>query len=84
MRDHVHMLLRIPPKYAVSNVVGYIMGKGAIRLARVYTDQKRNFTGRHFWGRGYCLDGGSVCGLGASTVRCWPVPAVCEPGKFAW
>ena len=53
MQDHVHMLLRIPPKYAVSNVVGYIKGKSAIHLARVYAERKRNFTGQHFWARGY-------------------------------
>jgi putative transposase len=53
MRDHVHMLLRIAPKYAVSQVVGYIKGKSAIHLARVYGERKRNFVGQHFWARGY-------------------------------
>jgi putative transposase len=48
MPDHVHMLLSIPPKYAVSQVVGYIKGKSAIRLARVYGERKRNFVGQHF------------------------------------
>ena len=43
MPDHVHMLLSIPPKYAVSQVVGYIKGKSAIHLARVYGERKRNF-----------------------------------------
>ena len=43
--DHVHMLLSIPPKYAVSNVVGYIKGKSAIHLARTYSERKRNFVG---------------------------------------
>jgi putative transposase len=51
--DHVHMLLSIPPKYAVSEVVGYIKGKSAIHLARVYGERKQNFTGQHFWARGY-------------------------------
>jgi len=51
--DHVHMLLSIPPKYAVSEVVGYIKGKNAIHLARVYDERKQNFTGQHFWARGY-------------------------------
>ena len=46
MVDHVHMLLSIPPKYAVSQVV-------AIHLARVYGERKRNFVGQHFWARGY-------------------------------
>ena len=53
MVDHVHMMLSIPPKYAVSNVVGYINGKRAIHLARVYGEHKRNFVGQSFWARGY-------------------------------
>jgi len=53
MVDHVHMLLSIPPKYAVSSVVGYIKGKSAIHLARVYAERRRNFVGQHFWARGY-------------------------------
>ncbi len=53
MPDHVHMLLAIPPKYPVSQVVGYIKGKSAIHLARVYGKRKRNFVGQHFWARGY-------------------------------
>jgi len=47
--DHVQMLLSIPPKYSVSQVVGYIKGKSAIHLARTYGERKRNFTGQHFW-----------------------------------
>ena len=53
MQDHVHMLISIPPKFAVSQVVGYIKGKSAIHLARVYGERKRNFVGQHFWARGY-------------------------------
>jgi putative transposase len=53
MPDHVHMMISIPPKYAVSQVVGYIKGKSAIHLARVYGERKRNFVGQHFWARGY-------------------------------
>ena len=53
MSDHVHMLIAIPPKYAVSQVIGYIKGKSAIHLARVYGERKRNFVGQHFWARGY-------------------------------
>ena len=55
MPDHVHMLISIPPKYAVSNVIGYIKGKSAIHLARVYGERKRNFVGQHFWARGYSV-----------------------------
>jgi putative transposase len=53
MPDHVHMLVSIPPKYSVSQVVGFIKGKSAIHLARVYGERKRNFVGQHFWARGY-------------------------------
>ena len=53
MADHVHMMIAIPPKYAVSNVVGYIKGKSAIHLARVHSERKRNFAGQCFWARGY-------------------------------
>ena len=53
MPDHVHMMIAIPPKYAVSQVVGYMKGKSAIDLARVYGERKRNFVGQHFWARGY-------------------------------
>jgi putative transposase len=48
MPDHVHMLLSIPPKFAVSQVVGFIKGKSAVHLARVYGEQRRNFVGQHF------------------------------------
>ena len=47
MPDHVHILISIPPKYAVSQVVGYIKGKSAIHLARTYGERKRNFVGQH-------------------------------------
>jgi len=53
MQDHVYMLISIPAKYAVSQVIGYIKGKSAIHLARVYGEKKRNFVGQHFWARGY-------------------------------
>jgi putative transposase len=47
------MLIMIPPKYAVSQVVGFIKGKSAIYIARVYGERKRNFVGQSFWARGY-------------------------------
>lgn len=53
MADHVHMLLSIPPKYAVAQVVGYMKGNSAIHIARTFCERKRNFTGQHFWARGY-------------------------------
>ena len=51
--DHVHMMISIPPKHAVSQVIGYIKGKSAIHLARIYAERKRNFVGQSFWARGY-------------------------------
>ena len=52
MPDHVHMMISIPPKYAVSQVIGFLKGKSAIHIARRYAGRKRNFVGRHFWSRG--------------------------------
>jgi putative transposase len=52
MGDHVHMLLSIPPKYSVSQVVGYVKGKSAIHIARTYTGHRRNFAGSEFLGQG--------------------------------
>ncbi len=53
MGDHVHMMISIPPKYAVAQVIGYIKGKSAIHIARNYSGRKRNYVGQHFWARGY-------------------------------
>jgi len=66
--DHGHMLISIPPKYAVSQVVGYIKGKSAIRLARVYAERQRNFTGQHFWARGYFV---STVGRDEAAIRAY-------------
>ena len=49
MPDHVHMLIAIPPKYSVAQVIGYIKGKSAISVARTYLGRRRNFVGQHFW-----------------------------------
>ncbi|MCL2233709.1 MAG: IS200/IS605 family transposase [Treponema sp.] len=51
--EHIHMLIEIPPKYAVSAVVGYIKGKSAIAIARTYLGKRQNFSGQNFWARGY-------------------------------
>jgi putative transposase len=53
MPDHVHMMISIPPKYAVSQVIGFIKGKSAIHIARMYAGRKRNYVGQSFWARGY-------------------------------
>jgi len=66
MPDHVHMMIAIPAKYAVSQVVGYIKGKSAIHLARVYGERKRNFVGQHFWARGYFV---STVGRDEAVIR---------------
>jgi putative transposase len=66
MTDHVHMMISIPPKYAVSQVIGYIKGKSAIHLARVYGERRRNYVGQHFWARGYFV---STVGRDEAVIR---------------
>lgn len=66
MPDHVHMMISIPPKYSVSQVVGYIKGKSAIHIARVYGEKRRNFVGQHFWARGYFV---STVGRDEEVIR---------------
>jgi len=66
LSDHVHMLTTIPPKYAVAQVVGFIKGKSAIHLARVYGERKRTFVGQHFWARGYFV---STVGRDETVIR---------------
>ena len=63
--DHVHMVLSIPPKYSVSQVVGYVKGKSAIWVART-SGRNRNFVGQHFWARGYYV---STVGLNEEAIR---------------
>jgi len=64
--DHVHMMISIPPKYAVSEVVEFIKGKSAIHLARTCGEHKQNFAGQHFWARGYFV---STVGRDEATIR---------------
>ncbi|VBB44910.1 transposase [uncultured Desulfatiglans sp.] len=64
--DHVHMLISIPPKYAVSQIVGYLKGKSAIHVARQYMGRQKNFTGLHFWARGYYV---STAGHDEEVIR---------------
>mgnify|MGYP001565716866 CR=1 FL=1 len=64
--DHVHMLISIPPKHAVSEVVGYVKGKSAIYVARYFTTRRRNFGGEAFWARGYYV---STVGLDEDAIR---------------
>lgn len=64
--DHVHILISIPPKYSVSQAVGFIKGKSAIAIARTYMGRKKNFTGQSFWARGYYV---STVGKDEEAVR---------------
>lgn len=66
--DHVHMLISIPPKYSVSQVVGFLKGKSAIQIARVYLGRRKNFVGHHFWARGYFV---STVGMNEETIRAY-------------
>ena len=66
MADHVHMMISIPPKYSVSQVIGYIKGKSAIHIARTFGGRKRNFVGQHFWARGYFV---STVGRDETVIR---------------
>jgi putative transposase len=66
MPDHVHALISIPPKYSVSQVVGYIKGKSAIHIARNYAGKSRNYTGQSFWARGYFV---STVGRDEKAIR---------------
>ena len=68
MIDHVHMCLSVPPKYSVSNVVGFMKGKSAISIARHFGGRQRNFTGEVFWARGYFV---SPVGLDEEMVRAY-------------
>ena len=63
--DHIHILISIPPKYSVAQVIGFIKGKSAIHIARTYLGQKKNFTGMSFWARGYFV---STVGADEETV----------------
>ncbi len=64
--DHVHMMISIPPKYSVSQVIGYIKGKSAINIARTFAGRKKNFVGQHFWARGFFV---STAGRDEGLIR---------------
>jgi putative transposase len=66
MNDHLHMLISIPPKYSVTQVVGFMKGKSAIQIARTFGERKQNFTGQHFWARGYFV---STVGRDETVIR---------------
>ena len=64
--DHVHMCISIPPKYSVSEVVGYLKGKSAIAIARQFSSRQKNFNGERFWARGYAV---STVGFELDKIR---------------
>ena len=66
MTDHVHMMVRIPPKHAVASVIGFLKGKSAIAVARQFCGRERNFTGESFWARGSAV---STVGFNEEEVR---------------
>jgi len=66
MPDHVHIMISIPPKYSVSQVIGYIKGKSAIHVARTFLGKKQNFVGQHFWAREYFV---STVGRDEAVIR---------------
>src|SRR5882762_1714808 len=68
MADHVHMMISIPPKFSVAQVIGYIKGKSAIHVARTFGERKRNFVGQHFWARGYFV---STVGRDEAVIRAY-------------
>ncbi len=68
VQDHVHMLVSIPPKYSVAEVVGYLKGKSAISVARQFGGRQRNFNGEHFWARGYAV---STVGFEEEKIRAY-------------
>ena len=64
--EHVHVLIAMPPKSAGAQIVGFIKGKSAIHLARTFIGRRRNYTGQHFWARGYYV---STVGRDEATIR---------------
>jgi len=66
MSDHIHMVLSIPPKYSVSDTVGFLKGKSAIKIFDMHSELKKRYWGRHFWAKGYCV---STVGLNEAQIK---------------
>ena len=64
--DHIHLVLSFPPKYSVSDVVGFVKGKSAIKIFDRHAELKKRYWGRHFWAKGYCV---STVGLDEKQIR---------------
>jgi putative transposase len=78
MPDHIHMLIMIPPKHPVASVIGFLKGKAAIAIARKFSGKVQNFTGEHFWARGYAV---STAGLNVEQIRKYIKNQEDEEGK---
>src|ERR1700761_1139924 len=68
MMDHVHICVSIPPKHSISSLLGFVKGKSAIQIHRQYFGKNKNFTGFHFWSRGYCV---STVGLDEEMIKAY-------------
>ena len=86
VQDHVHMLIAIPPKYSVAEIIGYIKGKSAIAIARQFSGRQRNFNGEQFWARGYAV---STVGFEEDKIKAYiknqerlDSAGRCENGEF--
>ena len=66
VQDHIHMMIKIPPKYSVAEVIGYMKGKSAIAFARQFSGIKQNFNGEKLWARGYAV---STVGFEEAQIR---------------
>ena len=66
MSDHIHMLVRIPPKYSVSEIVGYLKGKSSLMIFERHANLKYKYGNRHFWCRGYYVD---TVGKNAAAIK---------------
>ena len=66
LSDHIHIVLSIPPKYSVSEAVGFIKGKSAIKMFDMHSHLKKRYWGRHFWAKGYCV---STVGLDEEQIK---------------
>ena len=81
MTDHIQMCIEIPPKHSVATVIGFLKGKSAIAIARQFGGRERNFTGEHFWARGYAV---STVGFELEQIRAYirDQEAADDQGRF--
>lgn len=80
--DHIHMLIKIPPKYSVSEIVGYLKGKSSLMIFEKHANLKYKYGNRHFWCRGYYVDTAGKNTAAASIPIAFPVTSnviVCSP-----